>query len=148
MSLVKQVVFGLIICGLMFAGGFYAGSGRVEVQEITKEGKSETIYRDRIVTVTKTILPDGTVTETTKNEDRTGSTTNETKSNEKLTIPALAQWSLGAGLERQATFDSVLSPKLGDYYVSGGMRALGPVWVETQYQPSGNEIRLGIRVEL
>lgn len=143
-----RVLVSILVVLAAFAGGWYMGNGQVTVEEINKETRTEIQYKDRIVTVTKTVQPDGTIVESTKTEDKSGSKLTEKKSSETTTTPALAHYSVGAGLARHVDFDSILEPKLGDYYVSGGMRVLGPGWVEVQYQPNANEVRLGIRVEL
>ena len=46
----------------------------MEIQEkvVTIKGETLTVFKDRIVTVTKVVRPDGTVEETTRTEEKEG----------------------------------------------------------------------------
>jgi hypothetical protein len=142
---------GLALLLLGFAWGFSRGQDQVEtiVQEkvVYKEGQTKVEYRDKIVTVTKVVKPDGTVTETTKTEDKAG--TKESKSTKIAedkrtdTRPVLPNYSIAGGVLSEFGPD-ILRP---GYYLTGGYRLLGPAWIEA----GGNtkrELTLGIRIEL
>jgi len=134
-----KLLTGLIILIGIFVGGFYTGKGqsKVEIQEkvITKEGESKTVYKDRIVTVTKTIKPDGTITEETKTEEKQGSKETKTASKEKdkttVTTPILSNYSLG--LKYWASLDDKLdvgkAKDRNNYEVTAGRRLLGEAWL-------------------
>jgi hypothetical protein len=142
---------GLALLLLGFAWGFSRGQENVEtvVQEriVVKEGETKVEYRDKIVTVIKEVKPDGTITETTKTEDKQG-TKEKKKSivdNQKKqeTKPVLPTYSVAGGVVASLGPD-ILTP---GYYISGGYRVLGPAWIEV----GGNtkkELTLGIRWEL
>ncbi len=96
------------------------------------------------MTVTRTVLPDGTVTETTKTEDRKGS---KEKTEQKST-PALAQYSVGAKywLNRDLLRGSI---GVGNTEVEVGRRLLGPVWIDAgvRMDITKPEVSLGLHVE-
>lgn len=152
----KYTIGGLLIVvvGLV---GYYLGQGQVEIQTvervITKEGESRVEYKDRIVTVIRTVKPDGTVTETTKTEDKSG--TKEKKSSEtatdkeRIVTPVLAKYSLGLRYWNKVALDSLVKPSL-EYdrlEVSVGHRVWGGLWADVGYRLD-NSLSLGIRLEL
>ncbi len=148
MTLPYKIAAGLIILIGVFGGGFYAGKGqtRVEIQEkvVRVEGESKTVYKDRIVTVTKTVQPDGTTTEVTKTEEKEGSKETRTTSDEKdrktVTTPILSKYSLG--LKYWASLDDKIDvSRMSNYEVTAGYRVLGEVWVIGGFRP-GSEARL------
>lgn len=119
----------LLLAAGLFLGGYYSGKGDKEVQIIEKVGETRTVYKDRIVTVTKIVRPDGTVEETTKTEEKEGSSEETTVDRDTHTKPALSDYSLGAKYWRD--YESLLSDDhLGSLEVTAGRRLLGEVWLD------------------
>ena len=82
-----KLVAGLLLAVVLFlAGAKFASTHTVET--VTKEVKGETItvVQDRIVTVTRTVHPDGTVTETTKTEEKTKNKKKKETSTEPVVV--------------------------------------------------------------
>lgn len=154
---IKYGAIGLALLGL-FAWGYYLGKGqtevRTEVQDriVYKEGETHTVYVDRIVTVTKTVKPDGTVTEVTKTEDK--NTTKETKneqvaketSKETTVKSTQSQYSLGVGY--RPTFDREHLYDYSRFEATAGYRVIGPAWIELGLRPATRDFTIGVRVEL
>lgn len=154
-DLLKRIVAYILIAGVGVAAGLYIGRGQVETTTDTQvsHDKTKTVVVERIVTVTKTVHPDGTTTETTKTDEKQvdSSTSNNDTTTHTETKPVLAQYSLGLGIKETMTWDE-LNPKVlaqysDKYYVSAGMRVLGPAWIETTYQPGTKQLSLGLRIE-
>lgn len=155
--------YGVMAIALLVLGsgltGYYLGKGDKEVviQEkvIYQQGETKVEYRDRIVTVTKIVKPDGTVIETQKTEDR------ERKEEKKDTVivddksskstPILSKYSLGARYWLPLALDS-----LGDkntymntnaIEITAGRRVFGEIWVEGGYRLD-REVSLGFSLKL
>lgn len=129
------------------AAGYYQGKGTAEVRVVEHAAKTLIEYKDRIVTVTKTIRPDGTVTETTKTEDREKSVDSTVTDKSTVTIPVASNYSLG--VRYQSAYFELISQAISNPYkgleVSAGRRILGPLWLEVG---AGIErITLGVRYE-
>lgn len=148
MTLPYKILAILTTLVVIFIGGFYTGKGqtRVEIQEkvVRVEGESKTVYKDRVVTVTKTVKPDGTTTETTKTEEKEGSKETKTASKDTakstVTTPTLSNYSLG--LKYWASLDDKLDMrKMSNYEVTVGKRMLGEIWLIGGFRP-GSEARL------
>lgn len=135
------------------AGGYYYGKGQIQIQTqekiVYKDGETKIEYRDRIVTVTKTTQPNGTVTETTKTEEVAKNTDKKTQqvAEEKKTetTPVTSQYSLG--VQYHPSYSELLGyADITKYSVVAGYRVLGPAWLEAGGGFGG--LVLGIRVEL
>lgn len=151
MSLPYKLLALLIVLAGTFVGGFFLGKGKKEVTTITKQGEKEVVYKDRIVTKIIEKKPDGTIIEKTVTEDKSGKTTEKQVDKSTQVKSALAKYSLGLGIERIVTTESIgktFREYTESYYGSVGVRVWGPAWAELQYQPRTNELRLGLRVEL
>lgn len=131
MTLGYKLLAGLLLLLAAAGGGYYMGRGQVEVQVqekiVYKEGETKTV--DHIVTITKTVNPDGTTTETTKTEDKQvdKKTVEKDKEKDTTTTPLMAQYKLGLGLHEIHSLAD-----LQDYtkvYVEGSRRVLGPIWL-------------------
>lgn len=144
-------LLGIILLVLGAAlGGYFYGKGNKEVQTITIEGKKEVQIVERIKTVTRTVKPDGTITETTETKDKTENTKEKTRETETVSKPSLSKYSLSLGLH--INYEDVLKlskPTYDKYYVGAGVRVLAlPLWLETTYTPATRDITLGVRGEL
>lgn len=142
----------LLLIGVAFGGGFYTGKGQkqVEIQEhvVHEKGDTKTVIKDRIVTVTRTVKPDGTVTETTKTEDKDKTQEVKTSVTEKDTDttikPVLSTYSLGLAAAKRWDGDLLEKP---DFGVTAGYRVLGEVWVKGTVIPAQKTGLLGIEFQ-
>lgn len=141
--MINKYTIGLLITLGVFIGGFYVGKGQssVEVQEKVVIQKGETVfqYRDRVVTVTRVVKPDGTIEETTRTEDKEGKKEEKTASNEKnkatVSTPILSKYSLG--LKYWAPITDTYSMDTRDknrYEVTAGYRVMGEIWITGGYR--------------
>jgi hypothetical protein len=126
----KYFIVAALIIGAFIAGTFY---------KRPDPGSVQTVYKDRIVTVTKTITkkPDGTIiSETeTKTENKSG-TKVETK---------LPRYSAGILVVKSLSKSKLVDRP--DYGLSGGIRLLGSLWAEMQVIPVNQTVALGLRLE-
>lgn len=155
----NKYIIGLVVAAGLFLGGFYTGRGQkqVEVQEkvVTIKGETLTVFKDRIVTVTKIVRPDGTVEETTRTEEKEGKketkTAEKKKETDSVTTSIASKYSLG--LKYWASFDDKFSDTretvrdTGRYEVTAGYRLMGDVWLEAGYRLD-KQVSLGLRVQL
>lgn len=144
----------LIVLVLLVAsglGGFYLGRGQKEIQIqekiVTTEGESHIEYRDRIVTVTKIVRPDGTTEETTKTEEKEGTEEKKTKVAEKdksRTEKSLASnYSLGAMYRLK--YGDLTRSALNSVEVTGGRRLIGDVWLDVGATTSDVAVGLSVK---
>lgn len=145
-NLTKVIVFILSIL-IVFLGGFYTGKGQVESTTITKTIKGDEVIKtvDHIVTIIKTVKPDGTIIEERKNEDKQIQEHITYVDREKLvyTKPVLSNYSLGVMVTKSLSINSLINFK-PDYSITAGYRAIGEFWLDTAYTPSTDTISLGI----
>lgn len=138
----SKLLTAVLVMLASFAGGFYYGKGEREVVTITKKGETHTVFKDRIVTVTRIIRPDGTVEETTKTEEKEGS--KDTKNTEKDTKskPILADYSVGAKYWAGKGRD--IDSYLRNTEVMVGRRMIGDIWLEAGVLPVDMQLSLGV----
>lgn len=131
MKLTKIRIALLAVLGLVlaFAGGLYVGSGRVTKEVVEVKGEEKTVFKDRIVTVVKETRPDGTVKETTKTEDREGSTQSKSTQVASKTEAYNPDWKVGAIYHYQYGSRDQLS-YMADVQATVSRRILGPVFVD------------------
>jgi hypothetical protein len=91
---IKWIIGASLIAGIFYAG-YHTGAGKVITTTERIKGETEIVYKDRIVTVTKTVQPDGTVTETTKTEDSSKTEKTKTEANKVAVAAARMKYSLG-----------------------------------------------------
>lgn len=124
------------------AAGWYYGQGQVVIQKEYVEGEVKIIQH--VVTVEKTVHPDGTITERTITEDKKQEERTEESRMEQS--PAVAQYSLG--LQYVSGWGNREFENYKDwshYQFVGGRRFLGPLWIEVL--GSSEQFGLGLRVE-
>lgn len=142
-------IFGVLIAlVLAAAAGFDYGRGQGKTITVEKEVvRTETQWKDRIVTVVRTVKPDGTVEEKTVTEDKEGASKKEKDKVDSITTSTLAQYSLG--LRYQSPYRDLISQAIESPYkgveVSAGRRILGPIWGEMGF--GIERVTLGIRYE-
>lgn len=131
MKLTRTRIALLTILGLVlaFAGGLYIGSGRVTKEVVEVKGEERTVFKDRIVTVVKETRPDGTVKETTKTEDREGSSESRSTQTASKTEVGKADWKVGAIYHHTYGSREQLS-YMADVQATLSRRILGPVFVD------------------
>lgn len=142
-------IFGILTAvTIAGAAGFYYGSGRGKTVTVEKEVvRTETRWKDRIVTVIRTIKPDGTVVEETRTEDKEGSSVKDKQNDVVTTMPVLAKYSLGAsyGVRYRDLLGDVSRPNPDRGEMRLGRRILGPVWGEVGL--GLKQVTFGIRYE-
>lgn len=168
-KLLAVITVLVIAFSAVFYAGWNYGKGNVvhDVQTVTVEkrvevqGETKVEYRDRIVTVTKTVLKDGTTTETTKTEEKaketshetvehsiTDSTSKESKNGPAAPVQVGDRYSLG--LRYQPAPSSIRSVTTArDPYAIGlqlGRRVIGPVWVDVGIT-GHRDVSIGIRID-
>jgi hypothetical protein len=151
----SKYIAGLIALAAVFLGGFYVGRGQkeIEIQEkiVEVKGETTTVYRDRIVTVTKVVKPDGTTEETTRTEEKEGrkeeKTVDKSKEKDSATRSIASNYSLGlkywASLDDKSSVGNVRDT--GKYELTAGRRLLGDVWLGVGYKLD-KQVSLGISV--
>lgn len=154
MSTLTKIAIVLLLALGIFGGGFYLGKGNKEVVIQEKIIKGDTVIKEveTIVTVTKTVHPDGTTTETTttdtkqKDTHEQESTTDKSSSSKSIA----SNWGVGIGvvasLKDAIDNKSVKELPKPDYYGMISHRVLGDIWVDLQAN-TNKEIAGGIRVE-
>lgn len=124
--------FLLVICflGAVFSGGYYLGSGNGKQSE-------KLVYKDKIVTVTKIVKPDGTVISETKTENKTGTTT--------VSKPILPNYSLSVYAVKPLELRTITKkPDLG---LGAGYRLIGNIWAELLVIPAQQTAALGVSLK-
>lgn len=153
MSKSYYVIIAVLLLSAAYVGGYWTGSGNVTTVEkrVEVEGKTQIVYRDRIVTHTVVVAPDGTRTESDKTEEVAQDTSNETNSSsdDKSTTPQLASYSIGARYHLQPlSFADTLANPYRGLEITAGRRILGEVWVDLGVQPLNKDVSLGVRIDL
>lgn len=147
MSTLSKVIGVLVLLVGVFLGGFYTGKGNKETTTITNTIKGDEVVKtvDHIITVIKTIKPDGTVIEENRSEDKQiiDHITYVERDKVVYTKPTLSNYSLGVMATKSLnSFDLMhLKP---DYSITAGYRAIGEFWLDSAYTPSTNTVSLGI----
>ena len=131
------------IGGMLLVAGVAYWYGTTKAKVVTQEGESHTIVKDRVVTVIKTVKPDGTVTETTTTADH--SQNNSESHSSALSEKVLAGWALG--VHYRPDLGNVLTHQWNAWELEGSRRLLGPTWISATVNPLRREISLGIRYE-
>ena len=143
--MIRNIIIVLVLVLAAAGIGFYYGRGdkQIEIHEI--KGETHVEFRDRIVTVTKTIQKDGTVIETTKTEEINRETDIKVVEKDSKSTPVTSKYSLSLGITSLTGLASPYDPS--NYYVGAGTRVFGPVWLEGSVR-GDKSITLGIRYEL
>jgi hypothetical protein len=117
--MVRNIIVAIVACILGAVGGYMVKSAKPATVE----------FKDRTVTETVTIKPDGTHTTTTVYKDVL----------KEKDVP-VAKFSVGG----QASAGADLKPS---YKVMGGYRLLGNLWGEAGYDMGRKEATVGVRLE-
>lgn len=136
----RQDYIGIIGLALFIVVGIWAASAIMPAKSEAVKGSDQVVVIDKSVTTTVVTKKDGTkvVTRTKKNVETKART-----SVESVTTQApMPRFSLGAG----AVLDDTQHSK--DAYVEGGLRTMGPVWLEGSYHFKSKETTVGIRVDI
>lgn len=136
-----KVALALILLAAAAGTGYYYGSGNV----VKEKGETITVIRDRIVTHTVIRNPDGTVTETTKEEEINHSTASVTES---TTPKAQSRYRVGANYSLARRSD-ITDAGIRNMGITGSIRALGPIWLDAEIRPFGprKEAAVGVSIE-
>lgn len=153
MSILSKIKLIGTIIGVVaaFILGAKLGSTH-KVETVTKEVKGETVtvFKDRIITVTKIVRPDGTTEETTKTEEKDKTE----KKKESKTDPVVVsrpspKYSLGytlrpkwPGMDRE-----VISKPTISHGVTAGYHMGYNVWLKAGAIPADSIYTLGIEIQ-
>lgn len=139
---IKLIVAALLVIGAFIVGVRWGSVTTVIEKEV--KGETVTVYKDRIITVTKIIRPDGTVEEITKTEEKDKTKKKkETKKEPVVVATKKPKYSVGYTLRpRWDTPDPSISHGL-----SIGYNLLDPLWLKFGAIPSDNIYTLGLEVQ-
>ncbi len=139
-----KLITSLVVLVAIFLSGYYSGRGQREVVTVEKEGKIVTVVRDHIITVTKTVQPDGTVTETTKTEDKDSNSTAETKESDSSSRSLASNYSVGLKFWQKYAERTYSFSSKEHYEVQLGRRIAGDVWGDIGVKT--DSVALGLRI--
>lgn len=156
-SLTTNKYFLIAVAAIaIFTGGFYIGRGQkeVEIQEkvVTVKGETQVVVRDRIVTVTRVVKPDGTIEESTRTEDRDRKETSRSeevaKEKSKVTRSIASQYSLGLKywVPNSDILDVGRVRDMNNYEVQVGRRLVGDVWIQGGYRLD-KQVSIGLQLQ-
>jgi hypothetical protein len=123
-----KLIASIVLLAVAFAGGLYLGRGQKEVVTVEKRGEERLVYKDRIVTVTRIVKPDGTVTEETRTEDREGTRSNSTV-DRSTASKSQSRYRLGVKYWKDYSDPLNFQPSK-DIEGIAGLRLFGPVHLE------------------
>lgn len=151
-SKLGEIGAALVVLLIAYAAGYFEGAGQVRTvtveHVVEKQGDTQVVYRDHIITVTKEVDPDGKEITTTKTEqvaEHEDQKTEESVEDKKTEVtPAEKNYSLG--LLYNARLGDLL-PGPSRVELDGGRRLLGPIWLDLHVVPVEREAAIGFRVE-
>lgn len=144
MTLPYKLLAALIMFLSAFGIGYWKGSGQVVEKIVKEQGETKTIVQDHIITKTIVRNPDGTTTETTKDETiakqeetHTSKVATETGPN---SAGAGGRYKLGLQYWAGSSSD-ILRPtdwksQLG---IQAGYNVFGPIWIDGEIRPWGHK---------
>lgn len=150
LSKIKLVGTVLCVIAAFILGAKLASTHTVET--ITKEVKGETvtIFKDRIITVTKVVKPDGTTIETTKTEEKDKTTSKKKSTTEPVVVSRPhVRYSLGyIARPKWPRGDNDLLPGPAiSHGVTAGYHLGYDVWLKAGVIPSDKIYTLGVEVQ-
>lgn len=144
---IKLVIASLLLIG-SFVAGMRLGSTTTIVEKEVK-GETVTVYKDRVITVTKIVRPDGTTEEITKTEEKDKTKKKkETKTDPVVVAKSKPKYSVGYTLRPKwprGDNDLLPGPAIS-HGVSVGYNLLDPLWLKFGAIPSDNIYTLGIEI--
>lgn len=142
----------LIIASLLLIGSFVAGmrlGSTTKIVEKEVKGETVTVYKDRVITVTKIVRPDGTTEEITKTEEKDKTKKKkETKTEPVVVIKSKPKYSVGYVLRPKwprGDEDLLPGPAIS-HGVSVGYNLLDPLWLKFGVIPSDKIYTLGVEI--
>jgi hypothetical protein len=147
-SKLKLILILVATVGAFILGARVASTTTVVEKEV--KGETVTIVQDRIVTVTRTVHSDGTVTETTKTEEKSkNKKKKETKTEPVVISKPKAKYAIGYVLRPKwprGQNDLLPGPAIS-HGVSIGYNLLDPLWLKFGIIPSDKIYTLGLEVQ-
>lgn len=144
---IKLIVAALLVLGAFILGARVASTTQVIEKEV--KGETVTVYKDRVVTVTKIVKPDGTVEETTKTEEKDKTKKKkETKTEPVVVSKPKPKYSVGYVLRPhwpRGDKDLLPGPAIS-HGVSVGYNLLDPLWLKFGVIPSDKIYTLGLEI--
>lgn len=156
----------LAILLLVGIGSYFLGysNRQIQIKEVVKEvivekeaeTKIVTRWRDRTITKEKIIRPDGTIEERLIRENSELKTALEDrkkeldfqKNKEKISETKLA--TVSAGVRIPLKYSELLPTSkelLQSAEITGGLRVLGPLWLDGGISPGSKQVTIGVRYE-
>lgn len=172
LTLPYKILVVLVLSGGIYLAGYITGrkytmtastSSEKKVDDnriAVSEGKTQIVYRDRIVEHETIKYPDGTqvtkdttTQENTKQQDQNNVVEKEKKKEEQKVVTVIqsatpSQYRLG--VKEHLNYERLLptSAQLEhNAEVTGAYRLAGPLWLECGYQPATKDVSLGLSVE-
>jgi hypothetical protein len=142
----KAKVLGVLFVFLL---GAYLGiklGSTTQVIEKEVKGETVTIVKDRIVTVTRTVYPDGTVTESTKTEEKDKSKKKKETKKESGTVVVYKVPKYSLGYTLRPKWD-LLSGSAISHGVTAGYNLGYNLWLKAGAIPSDNIYTLGVEFQ-
>lgn len=172
MSTSQKIYISVALLVSVFGMGYYTGRSLIKpdiqiqyqdrVTEKQVKGETQIVYKDRTVTVTKTVYPNGTTTTTTKTEDKNETADKKTSETDKDTTKTVSKtetavasqsknYSLGVSYFNQIhSYGDLLnltSVGVNNLEVTAGYRLLGDVWLESGVVPTQGAFSIGLSVK-
>ena len=143
---IKWTIGASIAAGIFYAG-YQTGAGKIVTVTEHVKGKTETVFRERIVTVTKIVQKDGTVTEVTKTEEIDKTEKTKTDSNKVAVTPARMKYSLGLFVVPETIWEdgAIKSVRILPG-VSAGYNLGKEVWLKLGVVPADSTYMTGIEI--
>lgn len=153
----------LIIILVLVGGGYYSGhkstnqascpAGEVKTIVVDKEGETKTltVFKDRIVTVTKIVKPDGTTEEHTSTEEKEQEQhIDQTIKEHVVSVdikPNLTRYSLGLYFPLKFSRFVPTRPSVKDVDLMFGVRTISNLWLDGGYNFKDKSVLIGLRYD-
>jgi len=143
---VQWCIGATVVVGLFYAG-YQTGAGKVVTVTEHVKGETGIVFRDRIVTITKIVQKDGTVTEITKTEDSSKTEKSKTDTNKIAVTAARMKYSLGLfAVPKIVREDGAIKSVRLLPGVSAGYNLGKEVWLKLGVVPADSSMSVGIEI--
>ena len=140
------IFLGFVVC---LSGAYTMGQHSVKpsTDVVATENQEASSVDTGHTTTTIVHKTDGTTISTTTEDKHVVATAKtETRAEEHVITALLPRFSLGGGVV--ADVFNIRNELSKDMYISGAVRTLGNVWLESEYRWKAKEVSVGIRVEM
>jgi len=152
---IKLIVGTLLAIALFLAGARFGSRTDVVEKVVEKKvevkGETVTVFKDRIITVTKIVRPDGTTEETTKTEerDKTKKKKETTTDSGRIVVYHVPKYSIGYTLRPKwpNIKDAPLSSETYSHGITAGYNLGYNIWLKAGAIPSDKIYTLGVEYQ-